>query len=234
MKYLVFLLIIVIVILLVLFYKKNKSVDLVISRYNEDIDWLTDLDKYRRVVVYNKGQAFEYPDSRVEIINLPNVGKCDHTYLYHIIHNYENLAGVTIFLSGSCFLEHKKHQTEHTIGCTLKTKTGVCVAHDAPGDIRTFQLDGWKTSDPKNLKLNNEVELKLSPERPFGVWYTINFGEEFSSRVVYYGIFSATSEEIRSRPKAFYEKLCRYVDDHSNPEVGHYLERSWYSIFNKT
>ena len=232
MKYVVIVLLIILVIFLC--FKSKKTVDLVVARYNEDLEWLTDIDKYRRVIVYNKGRTFEYPDSRVEIINLPNVGKCDHTYLYHIIHNYDNLAGVTIFLSGSCFSGHKKHQTEHTIAHTLEKKTSTCISHDAPDDIRDFQLDAYITSDPKNFQLNQEVELKLCPERPFGVWYKNNFGEDFSSRVVYFGIFSATSEEIRSRPKAFYEKLCRYVDDHSNPEVGHYLERSWYSIFNKT
>ena len=51
------------------------------------------------MVIYNKGK---YLDNKGlgKIINLPNVGRESHTWLYHIVSNYENLDEVNIFLQG--------------------------------------------------------------------------------------------------------------------------------------
>ena len=40
-------------------------------------------------------------------INLPNIGREAHTYLYHIINNYDNLADINVFLPGSVDTTHK-------------------------------------------------------------------------------------------------------------------------------
>ena len=37
----------------------------------------------------------------VDLVNLPNIGTCDHTYLYHIVSYYETLAKRTIFFKGT-------------------------------------------------------------------------------------------------------------------------------------
>tara|TARA_A100001015_G_C14323310_1_gene456449 strand:+ start:101 stop:412 length:312 start_codon:yes stop_codon:yes gene_type:complete len=73
---------------------KKKDFQIVVSRYNEDISWT---EKYSpHVIIYNKGV-----DSIQNAISLPNVGRESHTYLYHIISNYHNLAERTIFVQGS-------------------------------------------------------------------------------------------------------------------------------------
>jgi hypothetical protein len=69
------------------------SIGLVIARYNEDISWSDkfDVDKF----IYNKG------DSDIDnSIKLENIGLEPHTFLYHIINNYENLSDYTFFLQG--------------------------------------------------------------------------------------------------------------------------------------
>lgn len=71
-------------------------IELVIARYNENLDWLEDVPKNIRITIYNKGKDdIPYP-----YISLPNVGRESHTYLYHIIQNYDNLADKTIFCQG--------------------------------------------------------------------------------------------------------------------------------------
>lgn len=73
--------------------KKERFLDIVVARYNEDISWTY---KYRpNVIIYNKGN-----DPIDGSILLPNVGRESHTYLYHIISNYNNLANKTVFVQG--------------------------------------------------------------------------------------------------------------------------------------
>lgn len=78
--------------------KKRKTLEIVVARYNENLDWLKDIKKSKdiKITVYNKGND----DITVPFIPLPNIGRESHTYLYHIINNYENLADQTIFCQG--------------------------------------------------------------------------------------------------------------------------------------
>ena len=71
----------------------KSNIEIVISRYNEDIQWT---EKYKQfVTIYNKGN-----DPIDDAISLINVGREAHTYLHHIVHNYDNLADYTCFLQG--------------------------------------------------------------------------------------------------------------------------------------
>ncbi len=80
--------------------KSNKSnkinTEIVIARYNENLDWLDKIPKDIKITIYNKG----INDINRPFIQLPNIGRESHTYLYHIINNYDNLAEQTIFCQG--------------------------------------------------------------------------------------------------------------------------------------
>ena len=43
--------------------------------------------------------------------------------------------------------------------------------------------------------------------------------------------FAVSSERILKHPQQFYKKMISFVNDHPNPEEGHYLERLWEAIF---
>lgn len=73
-------------------------VELVIARYNEDISWLSKV-KNMKITIYNKGEDNINKSS----IKLPNIGRESHTYLTHIIDNYDNLSDITIFSQGDPF-----------------------------------------------------------------------------------------------------------------------------------
>ena len=60
-------------------------------------------------IVYNKGENQDFEKKNVsKIIDLPNVGRCDHTYLYHIVTNYNRLSDIIVFFPGSLDLTYKK------------------------------------------------------------------------------------------------------------------------------
>ncbi|ETI21955.1 hypothetical protein G647_06025 [Cladophialophora carrionii CBS 160.54] len=77
----------------------SRHLDIVIAHYNESLDWLS---SYGNVAsVYSKGQSPPNPSLYRETQALPNWGRESHTYLHHIVHNYDSLADVTLFLQGN-------------------------------------------------------------------------------------------------------------------------------------
>lgn len=61
------------------------SLQLIVSRYNEDVQWVA---AYSNIaIVYNKGSpetCYGKKDSHLNVLQLPNIGREGHTYLYHI------------------------------------------------------------------------------------------------------------------------------------------------------
>ena len=94
-----------------------RTIDLVIARYNENLDWLKEYSKYKfnRIFLYNKGETeITLPESYKPPIyeKLKNVGRCDHTYIHHIIKHYDNLGDVTFFVKGSTICPDRGAQRE--------------------------------------------------------------------------------------------------------------------------
>jgi hypothetical protein len=220
-----------------------RGVDLVVSRYEEGLEWLwrLELGWFRKVWVYNKGQSLVrlptgLPEGFFTVVNLPNVGRCDHTYLWHIIANYEvGLADVTMFVPGSCDMDYKWDVATKTMHRALVTRDSAFYVQrikDVRGQLADFKLDTWQSSSKVNLRANPEDKLHPSPERPFGVWWDKNFGRHVVvNGVAHYGIFAVSARHIHQRPLESYRKLIKYLDGHSNPEAGHYFERAWLAVF---
>ena len=223
---------------------KLSECEIVISRYNEDIDWIKNepFNKFNKITCYNKGPIqLKYEcNSKVDkcrtinIINIENVGRCDHTFIYHIVKNYDDLAPITLFLPASCTDGHKFDITTKVIKKLNESYNTVLLGAlfgDIPNDIYDFKMDEWKATNTKNLELNPEETLGLCEIRPYGNWYKENFGDLKVNVICYFGIFAVAREHIKQHPKERYEKLLKYLDHHSNPEAGHYMERSWAAIF---
>jgi hypothetical protein len=77
----------------------SRPVDVVIAHYNESLDWLSSCADI--TWVYSKGERPEDPSIYRTAKTLPNIGRESHTYLYHIVKNYNHLADVTLFLQGN-------------------------------------------------------------------------------------------------------------------------------------
>lgn len=70
------------------------SFSIVISRYNENIDWT---NQFSNVVIYNKGNKM---NGNFTEIALENVGREGHTFYKHIYENYHQLEDYLLFLQG--------------------------------------------------------------------------------------------------------------------------------------
>lgn len=213
-----------------------RKIEIVVSRFNEDLEWTNEgIFKNYKYIVYNKGNNDNFEKSNVDkIIYLENVGKCDHTYLYHIITNYGNMADITLFLPGSLDLINKKKKATEILNIITKTNHAIFLGeycNNIKDKFKYFCLDNWKTTSNTNFLKNNKTSLELCETRPYGKWYKANFSDEKVNYVCYWGIFSVDKMDIAQHPITRYIKLLNQLSSSSNPEVGHYVERSWNAVF---
>jgi hypothetical protein len=195
---------------------------LVISSYKEDMTFLQQYDF--PMTIYNKAGNDSY-------IQLPNLGKCDHTYLYYILSHYDTLPDLICFLPASFHAIPKKRTLTHQLLYSTWMNQQAMIVGDKLNHVckqnYDFQLTEWNSSLDKN---QGSIKMELSEIRPFGKWYESVFGDMTCQIISWFGIFSVRREDILAHPKSFYEKLFQMLLT-PNPEAGHYLERSWSSIF---
>jgi len=214
-----------------------NNLEIIISRFNEDLNWTTEeiFNQYE-YTVYNKGDNDNFNKSNVKkIINIPNVGRCDHTYLYHIITNYTNLSNITVFFPGSLDLTYKKNVAIEILNRIKHTGQAIFIgeySENIKNKFNDFKLDNWSSTNTQNFAKNNESSLELSKIRPFGNWFRYYFGNEIIKQFCYWSIFSIDKRDILQHPIMRYIILINQVNKSSNPEVGHFLERSWCAVFN--
>jgi hypothetical protein len=202
----------------------KKKIQMVVARYNEDVKWLLPFKDI--VIIYNKGE-YNSLLNNFNTINLKNYGRESHTYLYHIINNYDNLTEKIIFFQGKID-DHKILNIEDYFG----NNNFIAKFNELNIDTLKNKIDHfgkWK----KDYKNGN---MKISSYTPYD-WLTKIIGIELDSninisKVVWGANFSISKDIILSKPKIFYENILRYIDYHINPEEGHFLERTWYLIFN--
>lgn len=203
--------------------------EIVVAYYNEDLSWLL---PYRDVAhIYCKRSDDYACSQRFDFLlweSLPNVGREGHTYLTHIINNYDRLADVTFFTQGAL------------------TALESCWAYNSPTKYRSLAQDKGIGFVPPGEwshwgriehvgKWKEELETgKMTRARcDFATLWRDLFGQEPPNEisVTYNGIFSVRRDVIQKRPIEFYRKLRSYLEGSCNPEEGHYVERLWYYIF---
>jgi len=216
-------------------FQDTSTIELVVARYEEDLSWLKMFpgDFYSRLFIYNKGSDAEFNIDNSEVLNLENLGREGHTYLTHIVNNYDNLPNITFFLPGSSATNPDKMREVKKLTEYLKRdKTSVIVGQkdmQSLSHAKQFSLDEWKVTSPENARMNPESRIRLSDDRPLSGWFSKRFGGEELSCVSFRGIVAASRDDIRKRPKEFYELLLQDLL-HPNPETGHYIERTWKHI----
>jgi hypothetical protein len=89
-------------------------------------------------------------------------------------------------------------------------------------------LDDWKSTHQNNT---DDEKMEQSKIRPFGKWFEHHFTDINVKHIAYYGILGISKKHIKQHPKEHYERLLVQLENSSNPEVGHYIERSWNAIF---
>jgi hypothetical protein len=216
--------------------KVKKSIEIVISRYNEDLSWTTKVpfNKYK-YIVYNKGDNEDYNKTNIlRSYNIKNQGKCDHTYLYHIVHNYNNLSEIVVFLPGCLDVFFKYSKATILLDLIEKyNEAFFIVDYESSNNILDeyyyFKVDDYKSMSQSNLEKNSDIHFRKSKVRPFGKWYTQNFDCDISN-VSLFGIFSVNKKDIYNHDKSYYYKHMQSFEGAKNDELSHYYEKAWEAV----
>jgi len=209
----------------------RDGVKLIIARYREDITWVDSLGY--DYIVYDKGGA-----PGISSVKLENFGREAHTYLTHIVREYDALSHINVFLQGNPF-DHIGDQGRGDIN-TLRSLIEDVADRGVPfKGFAWFKLKCDRLGQPHDLrKPENEGRWSgWGKDIPLGDVFEKLFDAEFPRQLVARaptGIFSVTGERIQTRPKAFYEYALRLVErdpDDSN-NTGHAFERLWQHMFN--
>lgn len=85
----------------------NLTNEIVICRYNEDVNWIYNLlDQFnwiQKIKIFNKGETLNIIHPKVFIENVKNIGREGETYLSFIINNYNHLPENIWFLQANPF-----------------------------------------------------------------------------------------------------------------------------------
>ena len=224
--------------------KENRKVDLVIARYKEKVSWLDTYKErgFHTIFIYNKSDTeFKCPtidnkDTTCHVKSIPNVGVCDQTYLYHIVHHYNSLADVTIFAPGSAEASNKQPILDFTIEKAFETKNTVMNTFEFDVSVGEAMYNFTMSSYPTQHMDNRNDKIGESPHaladiRPFGAWYEANFPGIDVKKATFFGLMAVSREHIHQKPVEFYKKLLDQVSKNNFHEASHFMERAYTGIF---
>jgi hypothetical protein len=203
----------------------DHSLELVVVRYHEDLQWLRRVPKRFRVTVYDKGnEPAPLPARRpVAVIPTADRGREEYGYLQHLVSRYDSLADCTVFAQGKPF-DHVPdfHKILHRLafGETVVDPFqwyGFIIDEDDRTGSLLFQR--W----PKNVAAD-----PLPLER---FWQEL-WGTPAPERVTFHpsAHFAVTRAQVRRQPIDFYRRALSISA--TLPHAGHCFERVWDRVFN--
>lgn len=205
--------------------------EIVISHFCEKLDWIKKIKSINKTI-YEKGNINQqncpiYRNDitldKLKVIRLPNIGRESHTYLYHIVNNYKNLAEYTIFVQGNP-IDHYSEITE----TLLRLPTSL-------SELFEFSKGCYSLCDV--CLMERPIEWKRFEIFPKEV-YDIFFSAE--NKWFLYGSgaqYVVHRKCIVNKPLNFYIDLYEYLIKHcklnhnKNVHIPWSLERLWPSIF---
>jgi hypothetical protein len=207
---------------------------IVVARFNENLEWLKSI-KYP-FTVYNKGDEIDIPSIRLE-----NIGRESHTYITHIINNYDNLDDWTCFLQGnpeyhSNFFISGDNYYSFNKGDNLNNLNCVWKKNDTNKHLDFFNLIPEKIEGIYFIShYISFCDRKGYPEHPnLDIDKFLNeFFPEKKDNIIRFSVgaqFIVPKKLILKHSKEFYIKIYNYIiNNYESPWV---LERVWDLIFN--
>jgi len=204
----------------------------IISRFNENLDWIENINKDYIIYLYNKGEDITLKKS-INSINLPNVGRESHTWLYHITNNYENISDNNIFLQGRiddlgcmAYKDLERYLNNLEVNRFNVSRLGLLTPFHWKKNL-TIPSDKRYKKDWENAKISrNEIGFRKFAKEIFPnipIFVATSYG----------GCFAVSKEAIYSHSKDFYIKLLSKCNHHEHPIEAHFLERLWCFMFSQ-
>lgn len=204
---------------------------LIVSRYNEDISWLCNYKNFN-IIIYNKGEDISIKKG-LKINPIPNLGREAHTWLHHIIKNYNNLDEYNIFIQGriddlGCMVykdlnRYKKELIKNEFSVSRFGLLGPSHwGHHIGIEKDPKYQERWTNGEITRSKIGfRKYAQKIFPEIP--IFVSTSYG----------GCFGVSRNLLLKYELDFYKSLIDTVSKSCHPIEAHYLERLWCYIFTK-
>jgi len=178
---------------------------IVIAKYEEDVRWAEQLKASHDVVVYDKSDK-----PIAGSIHLKNIGREADTYIQHIVNNYGQLDGHTVFCQGNPFPHAKNFISD--IDNIDKHKHKI----DYIEIGRKLACEGNGSPHHRGLKVDAVCRSMLG--RTFDRYHFVHGAQ-----------FMVSQKRLESKPIDFYQSVLTYIkSDQQSPWI---LERLWGTIF---
>jgi len=204
---------------------------LIVARYNEGVDWV---DCFGTYTIYNKGRDDLATRHRSNSVRLPNVGREAHSYLHHIVENYDSLEDVLVFSQGS-YRSHMSCEPLDFMKAALNlAPEGFSAALDE-FSIENQRMSFGTGSNRRDFLLNwHNVPIYSREPYDLGGWWEKTTGEAWvrSKSVFWNAIFSVSRDFVMRRSRDSYRRLLDTVSWCTNPMEAHFCERAWSNILN--
>ncbi|KAL2868758.1 uncharacterized protein BJX67DRAFT_36521 [Aspergillus lucknowensis] len=222
---------------------------IVVARYNEPLDQWADLaPNVYLYAKYDTPQANDtVPHSSFRSYELlPNLGREGQTYCYHLYTNYDDLQPIMIFSQADPFdlIAPETNTTQQMVEQALAPPEPdfypvTVFNYDLVHNLSDWEKINW--TDPAEaywITPSQLATLTYSPY-PMSVFWRHLFHEEHPDVVtaLHGGTFAVRREAILRHPRDFYKRCLdefAYAGQNAtNPEVGHFMERSWLAVWDR-
>lgn len=202
-----------------------KKINLVLARYNENIDWIfSEKREFKKIFIFNKGNDLNINDLDIEVFKFENFGRESTSYLNFIINNYDYL-----LQNDDLVVFSQAYPFDSSANFIKKIKDGL------PED---------KAITLSDAKAEQYVFANLSKDNchinglPFINYYNhlffsenLNLNNSLKETMEFNGLWSVPSKNIVFRKKEFYLHCLSMFRDVKNPLEGYIFERLWKYIF---
>jgi hypothetical protein len=211
----------------------------ILTRYNETLDWMEYIiNQIDFFYIYNKGENdllfkdYKPPPEKYKVIKLPNLGRIDHTIVYHILENWDSLDSTLVSLPGSILMCKVKGAYLSAIKKRIpfidNYRGFYSPRFHKVGPQFNYSIDDYQAEGKCNR--NNNPFIK-SEYADFQTWKKAIIDERPMHYVSMRGMFVVKRENVKYIDKKIYENLLKSLSVGDNIENGHFAERIWAHLF---
>lgn len=185
------------------------------------------------IVYHRGGDKYAWKEDvppRVQIEPLQNVGRESYVVHHHICKNYSHMPDRCIFIPAN--LRTRASSVDQVLTNISGREFLPHPIHVPWSSEQFFQLNQWHGLSLVNREEVVKQEFTIASIRPFGRWYEARIPVPYKNKVVLNGVISIPKANILKYPLSLYEGWLKELHEGGvNPEIGHYWERTWYSLF---
>lgn len=202
----------------------NKSFEVVIVRYDENLEWAKyEFDNNTKVTIYNKGaDDLELPNY-FNIIKTENIGYLGGTFLKHMAERYDTLADRTLLLQGypydiPKYLPLIRYKDVTELSC--KNIYAFCTNTTLEYEHNFISRMSWKNTKYHKFNLENKTIIDFNDKyigfKSLNYMMTVAYGAEFA----------VDKEKILCHSQEFYQRIFLEFQDQFAVE-DFFMERTW-------